>query len=82
MRCGSWIVTSDATLEELTNKCGAPATKDISTNDVYAPRLNGKGTRKTGVTTTERWTYDRGPQAFRMIVTIVDGKIRSIERAS
>jgi hypothetical protein len=82
MRCGSWIVTSDATVEELTHKCGTPAAKAVSTADVYTPRINGNGTRKTGETTTERWTYDRGPEAFRIIVTIVDGKIRSIERAT
>jgi hypothetical protein len=81
MRCGSWIVTSEATVEELINKCGEPATKDVSTADVYAAGPQPNRSRKVGVTTTERWTYDRGPQAFRMIVTIVDGKLKSIDRA-
>jgi hypothetical protein len=81
MRCGTWIVTSEATVQELTSKCGEPASKDISTADVYAAGPQPNRTRKVGVTTTERWTYDRGPQAFRMIVTIVDGKLKSIDRA-
>jgi hypothetical protein len=29
----------------------------------------------------ETWTYDRGPQAFTMVVTIEDGKIKKMERA-
>ena len=81
MRCGKWVVTSEATVEELLGKCGAPAAKDISTHDVYAAGPLPGRTRKVGVTTTERWTYDRGPQSFRMTVAIVDGKISSIERA-
>ena len=35
---------------------------------------------KMGETTIETWTYDRGPQAAPMVVTIVDGRIKSIER--
>jgi len=37
-------------------------------------------TRKIGTTVTEYWTYDRGTQAAPVLVTIVDGRIRSIER--
>lgn len=81
MRCGSWIVTSSASQDELLKKCGAPTSKDVATQDVYAPNINNKGTRKIGVTTTERWTYDRGTRAFRMIAVIVDGKLKRIERA-
>ncbi len=81
MRCGTWIVTSEATVAELVQKCGEPASKEVSTADVYAKGPQANQTRKVGVTTTERWTYDRGPQAFRMIATIVDGKLNSIDRA-
>ena len=35
---------------------------------------------KTGETIIETWTYDRGSQAKPMVVTIVDGRIKSIER--
>ena len=36
---------------------------------------------KSGVTQVEVWTYDRGSTAPPMIVTIVDGRIKSIERS-
>jgi hypothetical protein len=36
---------------------------------------------KTGTTTREQWFYQRSPQSLRMVVTIVDGAIKSIERA-
>jgi hypothetical protein len=35
---------------------------------------------KVGETLIETWTYDRGTQAAPMVVTIVDGRIKSIER--
>jgi hypothetical protein len=81
MRCGKWVVTSDVTVDELVNKCGEPASKDVSTRDIYGPGATAGRTRKVGVSTTEYWTFDRGSRAFRMIVTIVDGKVASIERA-
>jgi len=81
MRCGKWVVTSDVSVQELISKCGQPAAKDVSTRDIYASGAAPGRTRRVGVSTTEYWTYDRGSRAFRMIVTIVDGKINSIERA-
>ena len=43
-------------------------------------RSAGGGTHRIGTTTIETWTYDRGSQSFAMVVTIVDGKIKSMER--
>jgi len=80
MRCGKWVVTSDVTVQELVSKCGEPAAKDVATRDIYGPGAAAGRTRKVGISTTEYWTYDRGSRAFRMIVTIVDGKVASIER--
>ena len=81
MRCGKWVVTSDVGVQELISKCGEPASKDIATRDLYGPGAEARRSRKVGVSTTEYWTFDRGSRAFRMIVTIVDGKVTSIERA-
>jgi hypothetical protein len=36
--------------------------------------------RKVGETQIEKWTYDRGAQAAPVVVTIVDGRIKNIER--
>jgi Protein of unknown function (DUF2845) len=81
MRCAKWVVDSDATVTELLAKCGEPKSKEVKTDEVRRRRDVGSGTFAVGTTTTERWLYDRGPEAFRMIVTIVDGKIKSIDRA-
>ena len=74
-RCGSWLVSADISVAELLNKCGKPASRDVSTQDAR----NEHGI-KVGTSTTEVWRYDRGSRAAPMIVTIVDGQIRSIER--
>jgi Protein of unknown function (DUF2845) len=79
-RCGKWIIGSDTTLEELTQKCGAPTSRDSRVEDVRAPNAYTGGTRKVGETVIETWIYDRGSGAPPMVVIIVDGKIKSIER--
>jgi hypothetical protein len=35
-----------------------------------------------GTVTREVWRYDRGSRAEAMVVTIVDGKIESMERGN
>lgn len=79
-RCGQWIASPDMSVDELLEKCGAPTTKDVSVEDVYGPAHSGQGRVKVGTTTVETWTYDRGSQASPMVVTIVDGKIKSMQR--
>jgi hypothetical protein len=80
-RCGSWLVTSDLSVAELLKKCGEPTSREVSTEDVFA-RTTGGATQRVGVTVTEVWRYDRGTRAAAMVVTIVDGKIQSLERAT
>jgi Protein of unknown function (DUF2845) len=75
-RCGSWLVSSETSVAELLQKCGEPSSRQVSTEDARAHVVGG-GTQKVGTTTTEIWRYDRGS---KMIVTIVDGNIQSIER--
>jgi hypothetical protein len=80
-RCGRWVISEDLAPAEIREKCGEPDAKTVETKDVYGPSdVTGRGSIKRGTTTTERWTYHRGTQARAMIVTIVDGKVRSIER--
>jgi hypothetical protein len=64
---------------ELSSKCGAPTAHDSKTTDVQARNPIGH-MRKVGETVTETWTYDRSPSAPPMVVTIIDGKIKSIDR--
>jgi hypothetical protein len=79
-RCGQRIATADMTMAELLETCGEPTTKKIEVVDVFNRSLTGKGVVKVGTSTIETWTYDRGPQSFTMVVTIVDGEIKSMER--
>jgi len=46
---------------------------------VRTPNDLNSNTRKIGTTVTEYWTYDRGDQAPPVLVTIRDGKVRSIQ---
>jgi hypothetical protein len=79
-RCGKWLVTEELTLDELTQKCGAPTSRESRTEDIKSRNRDNGLMIKTGETTTERWTYDRGTGAAPMVVIIVDGRIKSIER--
>ena len=79
-RCGQWVISSDMTLEELSKKCGAPTSHESRTEDIMVRNRNLGLMVKNGVTTIETWVYDRGSQAAPMVVTIIDGRIKSIER--
>lgn len=81
MRCGQSLLNEQTSVAELLKKCGEPLEKTTRTEEVMA--VNAAGFRyKTGETTTrEQWFYQRSPQSLRMVVTIVDGAIKSIERA-
>jgi Protein of unknown function (DUF2845) len=79
-RCGKWVITSELTLGEITSKCGAPASRTSRTEDVRVRNQNTGLMMTTGETTIETLTWDRGPRAAAMIVTVVDGKVTSIER--
>lgn len=79
-RCGQRIATPDMSVEELLEACGEPTDKSVEVIDVYGPNAHGSGNIKRGTITVETWTYDRGPQAFAMVVTIEDGKIKKMER--
>jgi Protein of unknown function (DUF2845) len=82
IRCGSWVIDESVTVEELVRKCGEPASKRSEEQDVRvrSPNDGASNTRKIGTTVTEFWTYERGRQASPVLVTIMEGKIRSIER--
>lgn len=79
-RCGQWIVSSDLTPAEVIARCGEPASRDSRTEDVRVRNRNNGLMVKVGETTTETWVYERGTQAPPMVITIVDGRIKSIER--
>jgi Protein of unknown function (DUF2845) len=79
MRCGKWVVSETSSAAEILEKCGEPQKKDVSHEDVYARNALGN-TNKIGVKVTERWRYQASNRVLPMLVTIVDGKVVSIER--
>ena len=79
-RCGKWIVSSDLTVPDLLKKCGDPTTRKSEVRDILVRNRVYNLMTKQGETVIETWTYDRGSQAKPMVVTIVDGEIKSIDR--
>jgi hypothetical protein len=80
-RCGQSIASVDMSVEELLEKCGEPSEKTVEEIDIYGPAVSGSGRVKRGTSTVEKWTYERGSQSFAMVVTIVDGEIKGMDRA-
>lgn len=54
LRCGSKIVTTGMTQEEVLKYCGKPSAAEIEEHDVRA------GARVVGKTQLHIWTYNRG----------------------
>lgn len=79
IRCGSHIVNSSMSVAEIVDKCGEPASKQMREEEVRARTVNGTSV-VVGTTVIEEWTYDRGSRAAPIRITLVDGKVRSIER--
>ena len=79
-RCGQRIATDEMSVEELLEACGEPTHKSVEVVDISGPNVHGAGNVKRGTSTIEKWTYDRGSQSFDMVVTIVDGVIKGIDR--
>jgi hypothetical protein len=79
-RCGQWIASSKLSVEELTRKCGPPTHREVSTEDVLVRNRDNGLMVKVGESQVETWVYERGTTAPPMVVTIVDGRIKKIER--
>jgi hypothetical protein len=80
MRCGPSLISEDNTVGELLAKCGEPAEKRVQSEDVNRPGGHGRAPLKVGTTVTEQWFYDRGNLGPRMVITNIDGQIKSVAR--
>ena len=78
-RCGQFVISKDVPFSEIRRRCGEPLSREESVEDVRARTQFGLMV-VVGQTVTEKWTFDRGARAAPMVVTIVDGKVKSIER--
>jgi hypothetical protein len=74
VRCGSKIVKTGMSMDEVRQHCGEPTTKETEEQPVRS------GNRVTGVTEIHIWTYDRGTSAQAPAVLRFDvDKLMSIE---
>ena len=81
-RCGKWVVSSGMTVVEIISRCGAPVSRQSHTEEVRVRNRNTGRMMQAGQTTVETLTWDRGTGAAAMVVTVVDGVVKSIERKS
>jgi hypothetical protein len=79
-RCGKWIVSSNMAISEITAKCGQPTAHEKRSEPVRVRNRNNGRMMDAGETVTEILTWDRGSRADAMVITVVDGRIKSIER--
>jgi hypothetical protein len=79
MRCGKWVVNEESSPAEILEKCGEPQARETTEQDVIGRNALGNPI-KLGVQVIERWRYQPSSRSLPMLVTIVDGQTRSIER--
>jgi hypothetical protein len=79
-RCGDKLVSESSSLQQILSLCGEPTRKEISESQpiIYSP--NGT-VQRAPVVRTEVWIYDRSNTPIQMKVVVVDGKVKSVERA-
>lgn len=80
-RCGAHLIREAMPIAEIQTKCGMPAAVDAVTEPIMAHRADGSP-YQVGVTTTEYWLYDRGPNRLRARVTVKAGIAEKIDLLS
>jgi hypothetical protein len=77
-RCGSTLVDTSMTMDEVMARCGEPTQRTVEEIPQQVRRANGS-TYVSGTVTVETWTYDRGSSSFPAILRFESGKLVSIE---
>lgn len=78
-RCGKWVISRELTLGEIIAHCGPPQSR-VSRVEEVRRRAETGYTVKVGTQTIETLTWRRSPGALPMVVTVVDGAVKSVER--
>ena len=73
LRCGSKIVKTGMTMQEVLKYCGAPTTKEV---EEHAVRSGGQ---VTGTTQLHIWTYNRGSAQAPAVLQFDVDKLMSIQ---
>lgn len=79
LRCAGGLVSAGDYKLDLVGKCGWPALRE-HVSDRTAVQQDGMGRIRSATASTERWTYDFGPNRFIQLVVLELGRIVSIER--
>jgi hypothetical protein len=72
LRCGSKIVKTGMSMDEVLKFCGEPSSKEIEEHDVRS------GNRVTGTTELHIWTYNRGSAQSPTVLQFDVDKLMSI----
>lgn len=77
-RCGSKLVDTSLTMDEVMARCGEPTQRTVEDIPQQVRRANGS-TYVSGTVLVETWTYDRGSSSFPAVLRFEGGKLVSIE---
>lgn len=77
-RCGSKLVDTSLTMDEVMARCGEPTQRTVEEIPQQVRRANGS-TYVAGTVTVETWTYARGSSSFPAVLRFEGGKLVSIE---
>jgi hypothetical protein len=72
LRCGSKIVKTGMSMDEVLKYCGEPNSREIEEHDVRS------GNRVTGTTELHIWTYNRGSSQAPAVLEFDVDKLMSI----
>lgn len=85
LRCPGGIVSAGDSKLDLLGKCGRPALVEERVEERARLRVEpgGRGADERRATSTvERWTYNFGPRQFVQHVTLVFGRVETVEQGS
>ena len=77
-RCGSKLIDTSSSREQILQQCGEPTSKTSEDIPQQVRRPNGT-TFVSGTVHVETWTYDRGSSKFPAVLHFEDGKLVKIE---
>lgn len=80
-RCGTYLAREGRPSSEIAKECGPPDAARTSEEPIVVRRPDGS-TFTNGVTVTDYWYYERGPNEFVARVTIREGLVDEIELLS